>query len=334
MLAELSLIRRAVPHCASDPMSNSLPGPAESPVLPCRGETSNQPRVPAGVSFALYIFSVVLLWAVVESLPTELNGASVGHSPFPWLMFGQEILLLASALLPAWLLGKIEHRATGEYGLPLRELFGKSFWQGCLLGLAEISVLTGCIWAFGGYAFGRVALPKTALFEWLVFWSLFFVAVGLCEEFAFRGYAQFTLGQAIGFWPAACTLSLSFGALHLLNRSENWVGASSVAVTGLVFAFTLRRTGNLWFAVGWHAAFDFGETFLFSVPNSGLRFSGHLSNASLSGPLWLTGGAVGPEGSVFSFLLMGIAALLIHFLFPAATASRAQVKTTPGSSSQ
>jgi hypothetical protein len=79
----------------------------------------------------------------------------------------------------------------------------------------------------------------------------------------------------------------------------------------------LRRTGNLWFVVGWHASFDFGETFLFSVPNSGQLFDGHLSNATLLGRTWLTGGSVGPEGSVFSFLTMAVLALLIHFLFPA-----------------
>ena len=87
---------------------------------------------------------------------------------------------------------------------------------------------------------------------------------------------------------------------------------------GLVFAFALRRTGNLWLVVGWHASFDFGETFLYSVPNSGMIFEGHLSNASLmQGKAWLTGGTVGPEGSVFSFLTMGILAIAIHFLFPA-----------------
>jgi hypothetical protein len=95
------------------------------------------------------------------------------------------------------------------------------------------------------------------------------------------------------------------------------VGAAAVVMIGLVFALTLRRTGNLWLAVGWHASFDFGETFLFSVPNSGVVFDGHLSNASLHGAKWLTGGTVGPEGSVFSFLTMAIFALVVNRLYPA-----------------
>jgi membrane protease YdiL (CAAX protease family) len=141
--------------------------------------------------------------------------------------------------------------------------------------------------------------------------------VGLSEEFLFRGYSQYTLARGIGFWPAAVCLSLVFGAAHLRNPGEGIVGAANVAVTGLVFAFALRRTGNLWLGVGWHASFDFGETFLFSVPNSGYVFDQHLSSAVLHGKTWLTGGTVGPEGSVFGFVTLGLSAVLIHYLFPA-----------------
>jgi len=91
----------------------------------------------------------------------------------------------------------------------------------------------------------------------------------------------------------------------------------------LLLALTLKRTGNLWLAVGWHAAFDFGESFLFSVPDSGTLLPGHLSNATLHGPAWLTGGTVGPEGSIFSFITLGVAAFAIHTVFPARKSSSA-----------
>jgi membrane protease YdiL (CAAX protease family) len=214
-------------------------------------------------------------------------------------------------------MARIERRPVGVYGLPVRGAFGKLFWQGYLFGLIEISALIGLVYAFGGYSFGSLVLHGGELLRWGIMWAIVFVFTGLFEEFLFRGYTQYTLADGIGFWPAAILLSCSFGAVHLENRGEDWWGAASVATIGLVFAFALRRTGNLWFAVGWHASFDFGETFLYSVPNSGLVFDGHLSNASLHGPTWLTGGSVGPEASVFSFLIMGILALVVHLLFPA-----------------
>jgi membrane protease YdiL (CAAX protease family) len=200
------------------------------------------------------------------------------------------------------------------------------FWQGCLIGLIEISVLIGLIAAFGGYSFGGLVLHGKELLRWGVLWAVFFVFVGLFEEFLFRGYTQYTLAESVGFWPAAIVLSCLFGAVHLGNPGEGWVGAAGVVAIGLIFAFALRRTGNLWLVVGWHASFDFGETFLYSVPNSGLVLEGHLSNATLHGPDWLTGGTVGPEGSAFSFLTMGILALAIHFLFPAKESEPAQIQ--------
>jgi membrane protease YdiL (CAAX protease family) len=190
-----------------------------------------------------------------------------------------------------------------------------------LLGLVEVSALLGLIAAFHGYSFGALAVHGAALARWCFIWAVLFVFVGLFEEFMFRGYTQFTLSDGVGFWPAAILLSVGFGAVHLGNPGEGWVGAASVVMIGLVFAFALRRTGNLWLVVGWHASFDFGETFLFSVPNSGIVFDGHLSNATLHGAKWLTGGTVGPEGSVFSFLTMAIAAVFIHYAFPAKKAA-------------
>ncbi len=75
---------------------------------------------------------------------------------------------------------------------------------------------------------------------------------------------------------------------------------------GLFFCLTLRRTGNLWFAVGFHAAWDWGESFLYSVPDSGEKAPGHLLSSSFHGSPWLTGGSVGPEGSVFLFLVIAL----------------------------
>jgi len=231
----------------------------------------------------------------------------------------------ASAYAAALLMARLERRPMGVYGLPMREAFRKSFWIGFLMGLGEISLLIALIGVFGGYSFGTLAVHGAGLFGWGILWLVAFVFVGLSEEFLFRGYAQYTLASGIGFWPAALTLSLVFGAAHWRNPGEGITGVLDVVVTGVVFAFVLRRTGNLWLAVGWHASFDFGETFLFSVPDSGYVFDHHLSNATLHGsPAWLTGGTIGPEGSVFSFLTMGLGALVICFLFPGKKDSRDQ----------
>src|SRR5204863_170214 len=82
------------------------------------------------------------------------------------------------------------------------------------------------------------------LLRWGMLWAVFFVFVGLFEEFLFRGYTQYTLADSIGFWPAAIVLSCLFGAVHLGNPGEGWVGAAGVVMIGLVFAFALRRAAK------------------------------------------------------------------------------------------
>ena len=79
---------------------------------------------------------------------------------------------------------------------------------------------------------------------------------------------------------------------------------------GLLFCLFLRRTGNLWWAVGFHAGWDWGQTFFYGVPDSGIAHITIFSAPPSSGPRWLTGGSVGPEASVFTPIVLLIVAIL------------------------
>lgn len=264
----------------------------------------------------LYAVIFFLLWsASAYVLSLTLHTARGIFSPRS--QFLEEFAGFLSAFVAAWIMSLLEQRPVGAYGLPARIAFGKLFWQGCAFGLFEISALIGMIAAFGAYSFGSLAVHGGELARWGLFWAAFFVVVALFEEFFFRGYALYTLADGIGFWPAAVLLSVFFGGVHLRNRGEDWVGAAGVFLVGLFWCFTLKRTGSLWFALGMHATFDFGETFLFSVPDSGMVFPGHLSNATLHGPTWITGGTPGPEASVFDFLILVLFFFLVHRWYPA-----------------
>jgi membrane protease YdiL (CAAX protease family) len=295
------------------PEQPSLPGFFRSPELPF-----------AFVRVCLYL----ILGEVVTYFLSRIGRVFLGRGLSllsPEVIAASEIIGFASVLFAAWVMSRLEKRNLGEYGLPLQGAFGKRFWQGALFGTAEISAVIGALAALGYYHFGFLAIHGTALFRWAVFWVVAFVFVGLYEEFAFRGYVQFTLAQGMRFWPAAVLLSMLFGFVHTSsgNYGETWTGVAGIVLTGLFWCFTLRRTGNLWFAVGMHASFDFGETFLYSVPDSGVLLPGHLSSATLAGPTWLTGGTAGPEASVFDFLVLLLFFYGFHRLFPANSLSTA-----------
>jgi uncharacterized protein len=149
------------------------------------------------------------------------------------------------------------------------------------------------------------------ILKYATLWACALLAVAFFEEYAFRGYALFTLTTGMMFWPAALLCSVIFGSVHLGNSGETRVGAFSAGLIGLLFCLLLRKTGTLWMPIGFHAAWDWGETFFYGVPDSGQVAPGHLFNATLSGPLWLTGGTVGPEASWLCIIL--ILALLAIF---------------------
>jgi membrane protease YdiL (CAAX protease family) len=202
--------------------------------------------------------------------------------------------------------------------------------MGVIWGFGLLSLEILIIDAMGGFTFGGFALHGARLVYYGIAWAFNFVLVGINEEFTFRGYPQLTLTDGMGFWPAAVLLSALFGFAHLFNPNEGWVGALSVFLFGMFACLTLKRTGNLWFAIGVHAAGDYSETFIYSVPDSGYLATGHLISSTLRpGPRWLTGGSIGPEGSVFAFLLLGCAFLLFAWLYPSPPSKLAQSPSAP-----
>lgn len=226
-------------------------------------------------------------------------------------MMLEEFLALIAAIIPSLILAKIERRRWRNYGLPLGQAFGKLFWVGALWGFSGITILIGSQYEMHAFDFGHLVLHGARMARFAAFWMLMFLLVGFFEEFLLRGYSQFTLTRGVGFWPSALVLSSVFGLIHLWNGGEEWPGLLAAAAIGLFFCLTLRRTGSLWFAVGFHVAWDWGETFFYSVPDSGTVFPGHLLSSSLRGPRWITGGSVGPEGSALCFVV--IAALWAAF---------------------
>ena len=298
------------------PPARLLIGPPHGPPSVAKTIFWNDREFRAGWRLLIYFLFVFLIVLVETALVKALHLPQISVAGVTATsIIVQDGISLIAVIVAAGIMAMLEDRPLGGYGLPSESAFGGRFWQGIVWGIGMITAMILLIRAFGGYSFGELALRGTALWGYAVLWGAAFLLVGLFEEFSFRGYSQFTLTTGLGFWPAATILSAAFGALHLGNRGEDRIGALSVFVIGMFFCLTLWRTGNLWFAVGLHAAFDWGETYLYSVPDSGLVAPGHLLNSSFHGPTWLTGGSVGPEGSAIAFLVVGLAAVLFVIVY-------------------
>ena len=164
-------------------------------------------------------------------------------------------------------------------------------------------------WALntGGYlVFDGKALRGLSALGYGLVWLLDFMIVGIREEALFRGYLQATLTRGIGFWPAAILLSLLFGAGHLQNAGESITGIMGVIAHALFYCLLLRLSGSLWLGIGFHAAWDWAQSYLYGTPQSGHMMQGHLFIAHARGNPLMSGGSAGPEGS-----LLGLPAQVI-----------------------
>jgi membrane protease YdiL (CAAX protease family) len=264
----------------------------------------------AGWRLLIYLALCGIFGFLVNRLPVPRGMHGI------WLDLVAESKSTVSVLLPALLMAAFEKRRFGAYGLPGRQAFGKLFWAGVIWGIGAVSLLVLAIGGVGDFALGSLALHGARILKFAVFWGGYFLVVGFFEEFLLRGYSQFTLATGMGFWPAALLLSVVFAVLHIGNAGETFIGLVAVSAIGLFLCLTLRRTGNLWFAVGFHAAFDWGESYLYSVPDSGTVATGHLLNSSFHGSRWVTGGSVGPEGSLLVFVVIALTWVGFDRMYP------------------
>jgi uncharacterized protein len=271
----------------------------------------------AGWGFALYLALVVALGMAARFLMRPMMHRLKGSV---WQSLAQEVAVTLCAILPAVVTSRIEKRPFGAYGLPGRGAFRTMFGLGAIWGFVALSLLLVALRSSNAFYFGNISVHGLRAIKFALFWALMFILVAFFEEFLFRGYSLYTLRRGIGFWPAALLLSALFGWVHLGNQGESWRGALAAGLIGLFFCFTLLRTGNLWFAVGLHASWDWAESYFYGVPDSGTMVQGHLLNPSFHGAAWLTGGTVGPEGSVLVFVVIAAMFVAVHLTFPGDTA--------------
>jgi len=236
---------------------------------------------------------------------------------------------LAVVLFVPWIMSLIERRPVGVYGLgDGRRLL--NFAKGVLSGFVLISLLVGLLWIFRLLVFDGLEPAGGRLLFYGLKWFFVFCLVGLSEGYLSLGYLQFTLRRAFsawfpkdnplrafgGFWLAAVLLSAGFSLGHSAHATESPVGLFSAFLFGMVSAYSLWQTGSLWWSIGVHAAWDWGQSFVYGVSDSGVRCQGRLLTAHPVGDPWLSGGLTGPEGSVFAIGVLLIGALLVRLMFP------------------
>jgi CAAX protease family protein len=218
-------------------------------------------------------------------------------------------------LIVTGMAARLERRRIDSYGLAINEAFGGRFWNGAIAGLAAIAFVGVGMLITGGMRVHGVALHGAEMITAPVLWLLAMLLVGLMEEYLFRGYALQSLWRATGFWPAALITTAVFAGDHLEKPHENVIDIGMIFALALLLCISVRVTGSLWWAVGWHAAFDFGQLFIIGTANGGRVPVGRLMDVTFPGPAWITGGELGTEASYLMIpVVLGTFIYIVLFL--------------------
>jgi len=281
--------------------------------------------------FAALAYSVNVIGH--KLFPTDPNSGKPGPEISPLFGFIAEAVPFAILLLVTWIMSKIERRPHSVYGFGDSRML-RHFFAGMVWGIICLSLLILTLWKSGLLVFDSRLIFGSDVLRYGAIWLVGFFLVGLLEEYLTRGYLQYTLsrgiaaiyqwafktrhGAVLGFWTSAVIFSILFGLGHNKNPGESPIGLLSAGLAAMVFCFSLWRTGSLWWAIGLHTSWDWGQSFLYGVPDSGLMVQHRLLATHPVGKPILSGGTTGPEGSIFIIAILFLICLIILFTLPRA----------------
>jgi membrane protease YdiL (CAAX protease family) len=272
---------------------------------------------PSGVRAVWRAFAFfIVLFIVVEGLlgyVLKMEHDIFGAGGTPGGVLLEKAFLFACTLVVTIIAGHFEHKSLADYGFPLRKAFGKDFWAGSVLGFGIITANIALMVSLHAFSFGAIAMSGMSILKYGLLWAIAYLSVGIAEEFAFRGYLQYALTRSFSFWPAAVVTSIIFGLVHL-DVHAPWPTIANFCVLALIACMALRRTGSLWFAIGCHMGFDWGDAFVYSTGQG--QVNAHLFHAAVHGSKWISGGNAGPDGNIFNVFLVAAAILLLSRVYP------------------
>ncbi|GAA3465250.1 type II CAAX endopeptidase family protein [Saccharothrix longispora] len=236
----------------------------------------------------------------VKQLVTVLAVALVGNQGVaaargnPWLTLALGTATAVLAVLAyAWVVRRTERRAPVEVG---RDGAATAIGRGLLIGVAMCGAVVLNIALLGHYEVDGWGSPTGA-----VGLLGFMAAAAVTEELLYRGVLFRIVEERTGTWVALLFTGAVFGASHLFNPDASPWGAVAISIeAGFMLAAAYAATRTLWVPIGLHFGWNFALGGVFGAEVSGGDTAKGLLDATLSGPTPITGGAFGPEGSLYA----------------------------------
>lgn len=270
---------------------------------------TKSPRFMASLKVAafivVYVAAAVLLGVLIRFLPANIMPAF--DPVVPVLM----LIALAVCFRIFW-----DREPIATMGLESTPTWGYELAYGFATGIVLISLIFAVTAVAGGLTFKSHfsgGMMNLAFFGILFFFFIGMLMQVFAEEIVFRGYLFVTLKKGWGVAVAVVVSSLLFGLAHVFNPGFSWFVAVNIALAGVLTALGVVLTGNIWWPLGFHLAWNFFEGYVYGFPVSGMNASPiSIFFTNVRAPDWLLGGSFGPEGGLAATIvfLLGIAWLL------------------------
>ena len=200
----------------------------------------------------------------------------------------------------------IEQRDASELALPG---MGRELGIGMLIGFGLYATTVLILIVMGIYRVEGLN-PLTFLLPALAM----AVSSGVFEELLFRGVLFSSIEKWFGSWMALVVSSLVFGLTHLMNPQGTLEGALFIAVeAGILLAGAYMLTGRLWMSMGFHFAWNYTQSAIFSGIVSGTDAAPGLIKATIDGPELLTGGSFGLESSILALAVCTTTGIILVY---------------------
>jgi hypothetical protein len=138
------------------------------------------------------------------------------------------------------------------------------------------------------------------------------VVAALASEVAFRGFLFRRLIDATGPATATILLSVIYALIGALGPNGTSLSFVVTIIAGVLFSMAYLRTHALWLGWGMHFAWAAATAVLFGLPNAGVASYSTIVQTDTSGPTWLTGGVYGPDGALFTAIVLLVAMAFVY----------------------
>ncbi|MGN0349938.1 MAG: lysostaphin resistance A-like protein [Roseburia sp.] len=206
---------------------------------------------------------------------------------------------------------KVEKNSWEDMGFTKKSMW-INFLKGWVFGAAILSLCVVLMLCFGAVRIVGIQFSAKLVLQFiplLIAWSI----QGNAEEVLARGWMFRSIARKNNLLIGILVSSLFFTLMHMSNDELSVLSLLDLFLFGVFSVLYMLKTKDIWAISGFHAAWNCFQGNVFAFPVSGMSAGDAFIHVVPQGPIWLSGGGFGVEGSIISIVVQLILILVLIF---------------------